>query len=104
MIFHFGFELPVPPAPPFLNPESPDLTDEEMRIVREQIRKNSMVINDFIRRLDLLVNSEKYPNADPVVLRMRNKLTVLMEENNTFRDLLWETLRKREMLYSPHLR
>lgn len=102
MIFHFGFELPVPPERPFLDHESSDLTDEEMRIIRDQIRKNSFVIDDFVRKLDLLVNREKYPGSDPVVLRMRAKLTILMEENNTFRDLLWTTVQKREMV-ATHL-
>jgi len=89
MILHLGFELPEP-AKTELNHEISDLTSEEVRIIKEQIRKNSFLIGDFVNRLDLFLNKEKYPAEAAFVGKIRSRLLVLMEENDTFRKVLWK--------------
>ncbi len=89
MIFHLGCELPVRPRP-VLDDESPSLNLYEIGILRDQIRKNSRVINRYIERLDLLVNKERYPQDASFLARIRQRLEVLMDENNTFRSVLWK--------------
>ncbi|MBI3307228.1 MAG: hypothetical protein HYZ84_05430 [Candidatus Omnitrophica bacterium] len=96
MIFHFGFELPVPVSP-VLDSESPDLTGEETRILKEQIRKNSRLIDDYIDRLDLFVNKERYPRKEAFIEKIRRRLNLLMDENNTFRSVLWKHFQKQEL-------
>ncbi len=98
MIFHFGYELPEPPPAPVLDAESPDLTREEIRILKLQIRKNSMLIDDYIERLDLLVNKECYPHKAVFIEKIRRRLDLLMEENNTFRSVLWKHFQKQDLL------
>ena len=100
MIFHFGFELPKL-EPAILDSESPDLTREEKRILKDQIRKNSALIDNYIDRLDLLVNKERHPAKEVFVGKIRMRLNVLMEENNTFREVLWKHFQKQD-LSSPH--
>lgn len=97
MIFHFGFELPVPPSP-VLNHEISDLTQEEMRILKRQIRRNAVTIDQCVMRLELLVNKERYPVAAPFVERIRHRLGILMEENDTFRKVLWKQYQKVDLL------
>jgi len=90
MIFHLGFDLPQA-APAILNHESPDLTREEHRILKDQIRKNGLLIDQYITRLDLFVNKEKYPRQGEVFIeKIRQRLFLLMEENDTFRKVLWK--------------
>ncbi len=88
MIFHFGFELPVKVSTE-LNSDSPDLTSEEIRILKRQIRQNSSLINQYVSRLDLLVNKERYPGHAVFIHKIRRRLELLMEENDTFRKVLW---------------
>ncbi len=97
MIFHFGFELPVPPSE-MLNHEISDLTQEEMRILKRQIRRNAVMIDQYVMRLELLVNKECYPVAAPFVERIRYRLDILMEENDTFRKVLWKQYQKVDIL------
>ena len=99
MIFHLGFELPTP-IPAVLDEESPDLTHEEMRILKDQIRKNSVVIHDYLNRLDLFVNKERYPQRALFVEKIRARLFLLMEENNTFRKVLWKHYQKEDLTES----
>ena len=97
MIFHLGFELPVPPSP-LLNAESPDLTQEEIRILKEQIRRNSIQVNQVVDRLTLLVLKERYPPQAVFIHKIRRRLEILMEENDTFRKVLWKHYQKEEVL------
>lgn len=89
MAFHLGFELP---APEVLDSDSEELTPHELKIIKKQIRKNSAVIESYIERIDLFVNAEKYPKNENFVQKLRDRMFLLMEENDTFRHLLWRDL------------
>ena len=89
MILHLSFELPNP-EPPLLNAEIPDLTSEEVRILKRQIRGNTCLVEDYVMRLDLLVNKEGYQRGAIFVEKIRRRLELLMEENDTFRKVLWK--------------
>ena len=86
MAFHLGFELPSRPT---LNANAEAFTPHEVEIIRKQIRKNADVIDSYIRRLDLFVNKETHPNRQVFVKRIRERMFLLMEENDTFRRVLW---------------
>ena len=92
MIFHIGNDLP-PAETKELDSESPELTSEETRILKSQIRKNRVLINDHIRRIDLFVNQERYPQQVDFVAKIRARLFLLMDENDTFRKVLWKHLK-----------
>ena len=89
MMFHLGFELPEKENKE-LNAYSPLLTSEEVRILKRQIRQNALTINREIYRIDLLVNKERYPRAAIFIQKLRRHLELLMEENDTFRKVLWK--------------
>ena len=89
MTFHLGFELPTPPV---IDADSEALTAFEVEIIRKQIRKNSHVIESFVERLHLFVNKEKYPKEETFIQKLRDRMFLLMEENDTFRRLLWRHL------------
>ena len=89
MTFHLGFELPVP-QPKTLDHESAHLTVHEIKILKDQVHKNNYLINEFIQRLDLLVNKERYPVQAVFIEKIRRRLFLLMDENNTFRKVLWK--------------
>jgi hypothetical protein len=86
MAFHLGFELP--PVPELASDEEV-LTPHEAEIIKRQIRKNADVIDGYVKRIDLFVNQEKYPHREKFVERIRERMFLLMEENDTFRRLLW---------------
>ena len=65
------------------------LTPAEEKIVREQIRKNTCVIGDYVNRLDLIVNREGHRQHEVFVDRIRERLYLLMSENDTFREVYW---------------
>lgn len=96
MILHFGTELP-PPRTDYLDHETPDLTDREMDIIRLQIRRNSRLIDEYVRRLDLLVNKERYPHQAAFIRKIRRQLELLMEENDTFRKVIWKYFQQLEI-------
>ena len=89
MTLHLGFELPEVPSRD-LNDESSDLTPEEVRILKVQIRKNSALIMEYVHRLDLFLNKERYPSRADFITKIRERLYLLMEENDTFRKVLWK--------------
>lgn len=89
MVFHLGFELP---APPKMEENTEELTPTEVQILKEQIRKNAEVINSYVKRIDLFVNRERYPGEELFIQRIRERMFLLMEENDTFRRLLWRHL------------
>ena len=101
MIFHLGTELPVPQSP-LLNADSVDLTQEEIRIIKAQIRRNSVHVDQFVDRLTLLVLKERYPSKAVFVQKIRRRLEILMEENDTFRQVLWKHYLKQEVLRQTH--
>ena len=89
MAFHLGFELPVPPPAPVMDSDSEALTPYEFQIIKAQVRKNSHLIDSFVQRIDLFVNQEKYPHREAFIEKLRRRMFLLMEENDTFRRLLW---------------
>lgn len=96
MIFHLGSELPEK-DPVILDEASPDLTSKEIQIIKEQIRKNSKLIGEYLFRLDLLVNKEKYPQRAVFLKKIRRRLELLIEENDTFRKVLWKHVQQNEL-------
>lgn len=97
MIFHLGFELPEAPSKD-LDHESPDLTQEEVRILKKQIRANALLINQFIDRLELFIHQEGYPRGAVFIEKIRRRLELLMEENDTFRRVLWKHMQTQELV------
>ncbi|MFZ5801865.1 MAG: hypothetical protein ACOY3K_01965 [Candidatus Omnitrophota bacterium] len=88
MIFHLGFELPETP-PVVLDEKSPELTPGETAILKDQILKNTRVIGEMLTKLDLFVNKERYPQDANCIRKIRRRLNILIEENDTFRAVLW---------------
>jgi len=70
------------------------LTKEEEKIIREQILKNSKVIDWIIYKIDLLMNKEGHKNDSRIVQAMRKKLDILMAENDTFRRVFWKHIQR----------
>ena len=89
MILHVGHDLPVKEVRN-LDCEASAFTPEETRIIKHQIRKNMAVIDDYIRRIDLFVNHEHHASRTGLIERLRERLWVLMDENDTFREALWK--------------
>lgn len=89
MILHLGYELPEKKEKISLGYETPNITETEADILRKQIRKNTGTIDSYIERLDLFVNKERYPGKVTFINRLRERLYLLMEENDTFRKVLW---------------
>lgn len=89
MILHVGHDLPVKEART-LDCESSAFTSEETCIIKNQIRKNMAVIDQYIRRIDLFVNHEHHASRAGLIEQLHQRLFVLMEENDTFRKVLWK--------------
>ncbi|HNV85969.1 MAG TPA: hypothetical protein PKL97_03245 [Candidatus Omnitrophota bacterium] len=89
MIFHLSYEI-VPRPPLSFNPESKLLNTTEFEIIKAQIRKNAAIIDGYIEKIHLFVNQEKYPRRELFVEKIRRKMFLLMEENDTFRRVLWD--------------
>jgi len=100
MIFHLDCEIPKPESKK-LDHESSSLTAEEFRIIKQQVRKNSEIIDHFVGRLDLLVNKERYPRQAVFIQKIRRRLMLLMEENDTFRSVLWTHYQAQELTEKP---
>ncbi len=88
MAFHLRSELPEPVMLE-LNHETPELTPEEVRILKSQIRLNAIRIQEDVRRLELFLIKEKYPQDTVFIDKIRKNLKLSMEENDTFRKALW---------------
>ena len=91
-----GHELPVKEERT-LNSESSAFTSEETRIIKNQIRKNMLVIDEHIRRIDLFVNHEHHGSRATLIEQLRERLGVLMEENDTFRTVLWKQFQQENL-------
>ncbi len=89
MALHLLYDLPKP-VKRELKENVPSLTEEEHRIITTQIRRNSAVIQGLIKKIDLYMNLEKVPNQEKFILEIREKLELLMQENDTFRKVLWK--------------
>jgi hypothetical protein len=89
MTLHLVYELPKP-VKRELKENIPQLTEEEQRIITTQIRRNSAVIHGLIKKIDLYMNLEKVPEQEVFILEIRAKLALLMQENDTFRKVLWK--------------
>lgn len=66
------------------------LTQQDERILKEQIAKNSFVISVIIAKIDLLMNKEGHKQDSVVVCALQGRLDVLMAENDTFRKVYWK--------------
>ena len=97
-MFHLNCELPQPSSKA-LDSETASLTAEEKRILKQQIQRNSSLVSQYVMRLDLLVNKEKYPRQTDFVCNIRQQLEILMEENDTFREVLWRHEQGSEKTY-----
>ncbi|OQA57374.1 MAG: hypothetical protein BWY42_00610 [Candidatus Omnitrophica bacterium ADurb.Bin277] len=89
MILHLGYELPVE-SPKTMAEDQERFTPEEVRIVKRQIRRNLEMIDAYIKKVDLFVNQERYPHREEFIEKLRKRLFLLMEENDTFRKVLWK--------------
>lgn len=102
-MFHLGNELPEI-TPCILDHESPNLTKGEFKILKDQVRSNSVLINEFVSRLDLFVNKEKYPSQAVFIQKIRRRLELLMEENDTFRKVLWKHCQTEDLVEVSKIR
>ena len=89
MIFHLSYELPKKSILSF-DETTRLLSAAELDIIKTQIRKNTVVVDEYIAKIHLFVNQEKYPHREPFVENIRQRMFLLMEENDTFRKVLWE--------------
>jgi len=89
MILHMGHELPQKEVKT-LDAESSAFNPEETRILKAQIRKNNVMIDQHVRRIDLFVNHENHASRELLVRQLQERLFLLMEENDTFRTVLWK--------------
>lgn len=71
------------------NDQAKTLDSVEQKIIKGQIRKNAVVIDSYIQKIHLFVNQEKYPSGEAFVEKLRERMFLLMEENDTFRKVLW---------------
>jgi hypothetical protein len=97
MILHLSFEIPKPVSRA-LDHGSPRLTDEEVLILKTQIRRNTAAVSRYVSRLDLFVNQERYPRNEVFLQKIRERLELLMEENDTFRKVLWQHYQRLEAI------
>lgn len=72
------------------------LTQEEVAILKTQIRRDSLVIGHLVRAIDLLVNQERCPEDANLLLSLRRRLAIAIEENDTFRRVLWRHIQMTE--------
>jgi hypothetical protein len=103
MIFHLSFEIPRKPELSF-DETVPVLTAAELEIIKKQIRDNSKVIDEYVGKIHLFVNQEKYPRSEPFVERLRQRMFLLMEENDTFRGVLWNHYQSEQAGFRPQPR
>ena len=96
MILHMGHELPVKEERS-LNCDSEAFTSEETLIIKKQIRRNMAVIDEHIRRIDLFVNHERHASRATLVEQLRDRLAMLMDENDTFRTVLWKQFKQENL-------
>lgn len=89
MPFHLSYELLKKPPPLSFEETGRLLNETELAIIRTQIRRNTLVIDEYIKKIHLFVNQEKYPPGEPFIGNLRAQMSLLMDENDTFRKVLW---------------
>ena len=72
------------------------LNSRQLDMIRSQIRRNTAAVDHSIRAIDLLVNKEKCPKDTNTLWELRKRLSLAMEENDTFRKVLWKHLQLEE--------
>ena len=97
MIFHLSYEIPRKSTLSF-DESTKLLSGVESEIIKNQIRKNAAVIDEYIAKIHLFVNQEKYPHREPFVENIRQRMFLLMEENDTFRKVLWEHYQAEDLI------
>ena len=65
------------------------LTEQEINLLKKQIRFNSECIDRYIYVIDLLVNKEKCPKDANTLASLRKRLQIAIDESDTFRKVLW---------------
>lgn len=73
------------------------LTENQEKIIRTQIRRNSAFIQFLIYKVDLLANRERCPKDANTLVRLQKQLAIEMEENDNFRKVLWKHLKAEEV-------
>jgi len=71
------------------NSHSGILTEREVEVIHRQIRNNSLAIDHCIEVIDLLVNKERCPKDANTLAWLRERLSVAVAENDTFRKVIW---------------
>ena len=99
MKFHFSYERIVQRPPLSFNSGTRLLNSLEVDIIKQQIRKNAFVIDDYVSRLHLLLNVEKHKQDENFIDEIRQRMLLLMEENDTFRKVLWDHYLAEDALY-----
>jgi len=66
------------------------LTEQEISLIKRQIRFNSEWIDRYIKVIDLLVNKEKCPKDANTLSSLRNRFKIMIDESDTFRHVLWK--------------
>nr|AFD03215.1 hypothetical protein [uncultured bacterium W4-21b] len=88
MILHLSYEIEKKEELSF-DDSSELLNSTELGIIKSQIRKNACVIDEYIEKIHLFVNKEKYPLHEAFIEKLRQQMFLHMEENDTFRRVLW---------------
>jgi hypothetical protein len=82
------------------------LTEREVKLLRAVIRSNSQIIDRYVQTIDLLVNKERCPEDANTLTSWRNRLAIALDENDTFRKVLWrhlQAIESGELLTDPAL-
>jgi hypothetical protein len=66
------------------------LNKDEEKIIKDQLSKNAALISQIIAKIDLLMNKEGHNHDSNIVADFRQKLDVLISENDTFRKVYWK--------------
>jgi hypothetical protein len=77
------------------------LSDWEESVIRDQVRKNSALIDRHIKTIDLLSNREQCPKDACTLIELRKRLDIAMCENDVFRKVLWRHMKTRDAASVP---
>lgn len=73
----------------------------EVKLLKTQIRKNSRLVDRLMEIIDLLANKEGCPKDANTLASLRKRFAVAVDENDTFRRVLWRHLQSVENQRSP---
>src|SRR3989338_11074425 len=65
------------------------ISEREVALLSKQIRSNSVVMDRIIETIDLLANKEGCPKDANTLAALRHRLHIAIQENDTFRKVLW---------------